>query len=143
MISERYIKAGIITGIVLASATFVISSIPFFLNYAPQISWGLVSSEEIQNKMKSTPEYKIFVERFPDYKTKFWKDQSSAGMTVYATDAQNEDRLMLNFYADSYRGAEVRQISAVCEAIHRESGVRYNADDLQVESFLKNTNCLD
>lgn len=142
MISEKYIKAGIVTGIVLVSLTFVFSMIPFLMNYGSQISWAFTSTESLEKRFKQAEEYIVFTERFPDYKEKFARTYDSARLTVYAESENLENVLRLDFYTYIYNFPDV-QINAQCQAIHIKSGNRYNADDFMVESFLKTTNCLE
>ena len=143
MIAEKYIKAGIVTGIVLVSLTFVFSVIPFMMNYGSQISWAFTSTESLEKKFKETDEYKIFVERFPNYKEKFVRTYDSAKLTVYAETENLDNVLQLNFYTYMYQGGSDFQINAQCQAIHIKSGNRYSADDFMVASFLEKTNCLE
>ena len=142
MISDTYIKAGIITGIVLVSLTFVFSVIPFMTNYGNQISWALTSTESIEKKFKQTEEYKVFTERFPNYKEKFVRYYDSARLTLYTESENLENILRLDFYTYGYNTPDI-QINAQCQAIHIKSGNRYSADDFMVKSFLETTNCLD
>ena len=90
MISERYIKAGIITGIVLTSLTFVVSVTPFLMNIAPQMSWAIISNDQIKEKFKQTDEYKAFAKRFPDYQEKYLRDGGSANLQLIAEDEKKK-----------------------------------------------------
>lgn len=142
MISERYIKAGIITGIVLTSLTFVVSVTPFLMNIAPQIGWAIVSNDQIKEKFKQTDEYKAFAKRFPNYQEKYLRDSGSANLQLIAEDEKKENRLILSISVDSYRGFDMINAYANCDALHIKSGNRYSADNLSSKSFIESTNCL-
>ena len=142
MVPEKYIKAGIITGIVLVSLTFVFSVIPFLITIGPQTSWAFTSNESIEKTFKQTEEYIVFTERFPNYKEKFIRNYDSAVLSVFANsdDLENLLRLDLSTYGFSMNNL---QINAQCQATHIKSGTRYNADSFLVKPFLETTNCLE
>lgn len=142
MIAEKYIKAGIVTGIVLVSLTFVFSVIPLLMNLGPQISWALTPDDSIEKSFKQTEEYKVFTERFPNYKEKFIRGYDSARLTVFTNSEDLENVLRIDFNTYGYTINNL-QINAQCQATHIKSGNRYTADDFLVKPFIETTNCLE
>lgn len=112
------------------------------MNIAPQIGWAIISNDQIKEKFKQTDEYEAFAKRFPDYQEKYLRDGGSANLQLIAEDEKKENRLILSISVDSYRGFDMINAYANCDALHIKSGNRYSADNLSAKSFIESTKCL-
>ena len=141
---ETYLKAGIISGIVLVSCTIVFGILPDFVNrydYFRQHSISTISEEDVKKKYYESPEFQAFAERFPDHEVEFWygNNESRFGMVSYNPDTKNA--LILNMRYDVW--SENMNKDVQCSTTKLVSGNRYNADGLMVIPFIKSTECLD
>lgn len=141
---ETYLKAGIISGIVLVSCTIVFGIMPDFVNrydYFRQQSMSTISEEDVKMKYLESSEFQAFAERFPDHEVEFWygNNESTFGMVAYNPETKNA--LILNMRYDVW--SEQMNKSVQCSTTKLVSGNRYSADGLITIPFIKSTECLE
>jgi hypothetical protein len=141
---EKYVKAGIISGIVLVGFTIIFGLILGNYNqwnYLFLYKEHAVNQEEAIEILQGTLEYKEFEKRFPDHT---WdlvmrNDQAELRVGAYNQDTKNALFMELTY---SFEGGNIWK-RANCEAFHRFSGERYEASEQIVLPFLQTTRCLD
>jgi len=138
---ERYVKAGIISGIVLVGFTIVFGILPSSWNNYQQFFVMPQDENKIKEKFMQTPEYQTFKNRFPDSIIDFSMTRYDAQFSVSATNKETQSILVLRL-SDNFNDNRIYK-SAQCNALVIKSGNRYNADDAMVQPFLETTTCLD
>ena len=141
MTTERYVKAGIIAGIVMVGFTIVFGILPNSINSYSQYFIFTPDENSIKEKFLQSAEYKLFDKRFPDNTIDFSMTKYDAQFSVSAANKDTQNILVLsmsmNFSDDRiYKSAQ-------CSALVMKSGNRYNSDNAMVMPFLETTTCLD
>ena len=139
--TERYVKAGIIAGIVLVGFTIVFGIIPSSVNNYQQFFVFTPDSDTLKQKFLQSEEYQTFDKRFPDNTIDFSMTKYDAQFSASAANKETQNILVLtmsmNFNDDRiYKSAQ-------CSALAMKSGIRYNSDNVMVMPFLETTTCLD
>ena len=141
MTVERYIKAGIISLIVLVGFVIVFAILPNSINNYQQYFVFPPDENSIKQKFLQSQEYLTFKERFPDHSTDFSMGRWDAQFSASAMNADNQNILILRMNAnfnDDRLDKSVR-----CDVMNIKSGIRYDARDASVIPFLKTTKCLE
>ena len=89
----------------------------------------------------ATQEYEEFSKRFPEHSWDVINDYDRFGFEAvsYNPNTQNSLVLSLNY---EFRNGEIYE-RIHCDAMHRFSGERYDAEKQIVLPFIKTTKCLD
>jgi hypothetical protein len=140
MSTEKYVKAGIIAGIVLVGFTIIITTIQVSSNYFQNLFVVPLDEDEVKKIFEESEEYQIFKKRFPDHEISFWINKYDAQFQAGAMNPETQNQLSLRLYYTNDQGLTH---NVVCDAMERKSPSRYSADGVFTKSFLENTNCLD
>jgi len=142
---ETYLKAGIVSGIVLVACTIVFGILPDFANrydnYFRQNGVPTISEGEVKAKYLESDEYKSFSERFPDHNVEFWYGNNESRFGAVAYNPETKNALILNMRYDTWSDQMNKDVQ--CSTTKLVSGNRYNADGLMVIPFIKSTECLE
>ena len=141
MTLDRYIKAGIISGIVLVGFTIVFGILPSSMNNYQQFFVFPPDENSEKQKYLQSEEYQTFDKRFPDNNVDFSMTKWDSQFSVSALNKDTQNILMLSM-SSNYNDNRIYK-SAQCSALAMKSGVRYNADNAMVIPFLETTTCLD
>lgn len=141
MTVERYIKAGIISLIVLVGVVIVFSILPYSINNYQQYFVFPPDEDSVKQKFLQSPEYQTFKERFPDHSTDFWMNKWDAQFSASATNPDTQNILILRMNTNFNDNRTYKSVQ--CDVMAHKSGIRYNADDVSVKPFLETTKCLE
>ena len=141
---ERLTKTAFYVGIGIAVsvfALFLISFLPFVIGNAGN-AWERLgdtgrSDGETLAKFQEHPAYVAMYERFPGAVEKVEYHEGGGSMEVGAMNFENNGQLVLHMYAYS------NDVSADATCMNDAMGRQTHVDDLFVESFIRNTDCLD
>lgn len=138
---ERYIKAGIISLIVLVGFVIVFGILPNSINNYSQYFIFPPDENSVKQKFLQSPEYQTFKERFPDHSTDFTMERWGAQFSASAINPDNQNILVLRMGTDFNDNGINKSVR--CDVMNIKSGIRYNAEDASVIPFLKTTKCLE
>jgi len=138
---ERYIKAGIISGIILVGFTIVFGILPNSINSYSQYFVFPPDEDTINEKFLQSEEYQTFKKRFPDNHVNFSMTKYDAQFSASAANKDTQNILVLSM-STNFNDSRMYK-SVQCSALAMKSGIRYNADDVMVKPFLETTTCLD
>lgn len=146
MNTEKYVKAGIISGIVLVGVTIAFGIIPSFTDrYIHDVFEAKptsISEAEVNQKFLESKEYQAFAQRFPEHETEFqYSDRQDSRFAAIAYNEETQNALILSLRYDVWDEDIDQNIQ--CSTMKRTSGIRYDADNFLVTPFIKSTNCLD
>ncbi|AJZ75416.1 hypothetical protein [Candidatus Nitrosotenuis cloacae] len=138
---ERYIKAGVISFIVLIGFVIVFWILPNSINNYSQYFVFPPDENSAKERFLQTPEYQTFKERFPKHSTDFWMNKWEAQFSASAINPENQNIVILRMNT-SFSDDRI-YMSAHCDAMAKKSGIRYDAGDVTVKPFLETTKCLE
>jgi hypothetical protein len=141
MTVEKYIKAGIISGIILAGFTIVFGIIPGSMNNYQQYFVFPPDENSVKEKFLQSAEYQTFDKRFPDNTIDFSMTKYDAQFSASAANKETQNILVLSM-SMNFNDYRIYK-SAQCSALAMKSGIRYNSDNVMVMPFLETTTCLD
>lgn len=140
MSTEKYVKAGIIAGIVLVGFAITITVIQTYSNYFQNLFIVPIDKDNVKKLFEESEEYQIFIKRFPDHEISFWANKYDAQLQLGAINPETQNQLVLRMYYNNDQGLSH---SATCDAVDRKSSNRYSSEGIFTKSFLQTTNCLD
>ncbi len=138
---EKYVKAGIVSVIVLIGFVIIFSILPNSFNNYQQFFVISPGENILKEKFLQSQEYQTFKKRFPDNVIDFSMSKYDAQFSVSATNKDTQNILVLRL-SENFNDYKMYK-SAQCSALVMKSGNRYNADDVLVQPFLDTTTCLD
>lgn len=141
MTLDRYIKAGILSGIILVGFTISFGIIPSSVNNYQQYFVFPPDENSVKQKFLQSAEYQTFDKRFPDNTIDFSMTKYDAQFSASATNKDTQNILVLSM-SMNFNDNRIYK-SAQCSALAMKSGIRYNSDNVMVMPFLETTTCLD
>lgn len=137
---EKYIKAGIISVIVLIGFVIVFWVMPSSIGNYQQYFVISPNEDEVRQKFMQTAEYQAFKERFPDHTTDLWLSKWDAQFSATVADPESKNILILRLNTNFNDNRIYKW--AQCDVMVIKSGNRYNANDELVKPFLEITDCI-
>jgi hypothetical protein len=138
---ERYIKAGIISFIVLVGFVIVFGILPNSIHSYSQYFVFSPDENSVKQKFLQSEEYQTFTKRFPDNHVDFSMTKYDARFSVSASNSDTQNILILNMY-DNFNENRISK-SAECNTLAIKSGIRYSASEAMVKHYLETTKCLE
>ena len=141
MTIEKYLKAGIISIIILVGFVIIFGILPNSINNYQQYFAFPPDEDSVRQKFLQSPEYRTFKERFPGHSTDFSMTRWDAQFSASATNLDTQNILVLRMSTNFNENRVFK--SAQCDVLAIKSGNRYSADDVMVKPFLETTKCLE